>query len=412
MKIAPRICLLVVMLLIACVNNQPKTIKSTECFDLAAIPNLESFHNDTANIQVFAIGESTHGSSTLLATRIELTKILIEKSHFRTVGIEATFNEVLELNKFASGASDENAEIVVKRLGYPFLANVDFTNFLKWLKEYNSRRKSYERVEIFGIDTSVSNAPIKGIMDFVKKYSKSLSLTFDTLFRAVQDSGIYRMEPSLHSSILKPIDPFLEDKLQIAQKLIRIDSQKLISLSSKEEFELLKFNLTMIEQLNDRVQYSISSIKSQNSRDSSMFLNVKNHASATNKVIVWAHNEHIKVNDHSNPQKTMGTFLKNHFANRFANIGIDFGAGKYHKNTSYGLQVDQALTIEKLYTKPDEVGYYDFLRIKDQNCILKARIHSLGALSENWSFQEQVINYAYTGYIYVPVSKELNLLDR
>lgn len=409
MKIAPRICLLVVMLLIACVNNQP-TIKSTECFDLAAIPNLESFHNDTANIQVFAIGESTHGSSTLLATRIELTKILIEKGHFTTVGIEATFNEVLELNKFASGASDENAEKVVKRLGYPFLANVDFTNFLKWLKEYNSRRKSYERVEIFGIDTSVSNAPIKGIMDFVKKYSKSLSLTFDTLFRAVQDSGIYRMEPSLNSSILKPIDPFLKDKLQIAEKLISADSQKLISLSSKEEFELFHFNLTMIKQLNARLQYPINSIKSQNARDSSMFLNVKNHVSKTNKVIVWAHNEHIKANNESNPQKTMGTFLKEHFSNRFANIGIDFGTGTYHKSTPYGLQVDQALNTEKQYEKSNEVGYYNFLRRKDQNCVLKISVHSLGAFSENWSIQEQVINDAYTGYIYLPVSKELNLL--
>jgi erythromycin esterase-like protein len=411
MKIVPCICLLVVMLLVACVNNQPKGLKNNECFELAAIPNLEGFHYDTASIQVFAIGESTHGSSTLLATRIELTKMLIEKDHFMTVGIEATFNEVLELNKFASGASDESAETVVKRLGYPFLANVEFTNFLKWLKAINSKRKSQERIAIFGIDTSVSNAPIKGIMDFAKKYSKSLSLAFDTLFREVQDSGIYRMGSSLYSSSIKPIDPFLKDKLQIAQKLIRIDRQKLISLSSKEEFELFNFNLNMIEQLNDRLQYSINSLKSQNSRDSSMFLNVKNHASKTNKVIVWAHNEHIKANNESNPQKTMGTFLKEHFSNRFVNIGIDFGTGTYHKSTPYGLQVDQALNTEKQYEKSNEVGYYNFLRIKDQNCILKISVHSLGAFSENWSIQEQVINDAYTGYIYLPISKELNLLN-
>lgn len=327
------------------------------------------------------------------------------------IGIEATFNEVLELNKFASGSFDGNAETIVKRLGYPFIANVEFANFLIWLKEYNSERKPHERVEIFGIDTSVSNAPVKGVMEFAKKYSKSLSLAFDTLFSAVRDSGIYRIEPSIYSGNPKPADRFLKDKLQIAENLIKKDSEKLISLCSREEFKLLNFNLNMMEQLNDRVQYSISSIKSQNSRDSSMFLNVINHTSDTTKVIVWAHNEHIKINNVSNPQKTMGTFLQEYFSNRFINIGIDFGTGTYHKNTSYGLQVDQAITTENQYSKPNEVGYFDFSHTKG-DCILRINVHSLGAFSENWSIQEQVINHAYSGYIYVPISKELNLLSR
>lgn len=391
-------------------------VEILNCFKSSSISKFEDYHlcHDSVTADIVALGESTHGSAAILTRKIEITKFLIEHCGFRKIGIEATFSEVLELDKFIKGNSSQNVEASLKRLGYPFLLNVEFRDFLIWLKQHNLSVNSDEVVDIFGIDTSVSNAPIKAIIQFAERYSKPLAIAFDTLFRLTEDSGIYKYDRQFYG--ITRVDSALTAKLTLIGELLGKDSLRLVKLSSVEEFILLKQNLSLLKQLDRRIGYEIGSLESENSRDSSMFLNVMNYVKNDAKIVVWAHNEHIKFNQKTSTKRTMGTLLKDRYHKRFFSMGMDFKSGKYFSNGPGGLRSVQAepigwpfLNVKGVESNGEQ--YFDFSELEKSSCLLKAKVHSIGAFDKAFTIQEETLNQNYSGFIYLSVSNELTLLN-
>ena len=399
----------------ACADQKkPDTHQQTaECLQSYFKEDLYVFPpQDSVKFKIIGIGESTHGSSTLLKSRIKITKQLIEKCGFRSVGIEACADDVYELDNFINKNYKEEIERIIFRMNYPFLANEDFKEFILWLRDYNSTHK-LSKVNIFGFDTSVSNAPVSSMISFANKYSPVLADALDTLMGSVAKEGIYKYD-KYRPNYLIPVDSALEEKVLLLKNLLQEERRDLIAASSIEDVELFEENLEMMGQLLARMKFSLSSIESQTIRDSSMYSNIRRRFenSMTNRIVVWAHNEHLYL-DVQHPKRTLGYYLKAHFEGYFYNIGSDFGTGKYSINSFDGMKTEHAAILDSSFSFYSSGGAFFEFSSLEYKCQTYVRVHSIPAINNSGSMEKGIrLSKSFDAFIFIPMSRELEFLKK
>ncbi|WP_320167762.1 erythromycin esterase family protein [Mangrovibacterium marinum] len=123
-------------------NNRIIEIDTITIKGVAKIPSFE-------NHRIIALGESVHGSKQVQAISYEIIKYLIENENCRLVLLELPFELGLLLNDHVMGYTNENITELLTLIAI----DVDqFTRFINWVKDYNTKTK--KKVAICGIDDS------------------------------------------------------------------------------------------------------------------------------------------------------------------------------------------------------------------------------------------------------------------
>ena len=91
--------------------------------------------------QIVLIGDASHGTHDFYATRVELSRHLIEKKGFQLIALEADWPDTLRVHRYVTGHANETE--VAEALGdfrrFPawMWRNTAMAEFVEWLRGWN-----------------------------------------------------------------------------------------------------------------------------------------------------------------------------------------------------------------------------------------------------------------------------------
>lgn len=310
---------------IQALNENAIEIKSAE-FKLAR-KDFAGFNHLIGNARIVALGENSHGSSSIYKLKLGLVKYLVQNLGFTIFALEMPVADAEVINQyvlFGKGVRED----IIKHLVYKAWQTNEMINIVEWIKAYNKGK--IEKIRFCGFDIQNGAFALKIVEDYAKK----------------SDIGLYKaiLEINRLNQHAKSGHPDWETIYKEATEMYTVfvssnQGKESTSLSTIEHY--LNVYLQSLSQ-NYLTDSTIS-------RDEYMALNVNwilKHWGKGSKMILSADNSHV-----SKVTGKMGDYLQKSFSNRYIAIGFTFNSGRY---SAYGKQ--------KYYeVYPSYPGTYEYL---------------------------------------------------
>jgi erythromycin esterase len=276
---------------------------------------------------IVALGENSHGSSSIYKLKLRMVKYMVENEGFSIFALESPTVEADKINEYVSFGKG-TIEEVIKDLVYPSWQTQEMIDIIQWMKSYNQGAK--EKIEFRGFDMQNGLSALRAVEDFAKINDSTLTaslLELDKLYS----------EPTKDDQKWKLI-------VQKSDEINLYLTSKKYSGADLKYFEKIKHYMNIFSQ-------SLSSdYKSEKAktRDEYMAQNinwlVKNSGDDV-KMILSADNTHI-----TKASGKMGYFLKDWYGDKYLTFGFTYSKGSY---AAYG--------PEKHYeVHPSFVGTYEY----------------------------------------------------
>lgn len=277
----------------------------------------------TDNKMIVALGESVHGSKSMVSLCYRIIKGLVENDSCKLILFELPIDECLLWNAYVLGqVADSTIKEMAENIDRVLLPVTETTNFLAWLREYNSR--SAAKVRLAGVDDVKMEAWLIPLFDYIYAYYK----------------------PALKNELLPLLDSLNRIGRQINYTKIAelVEATSLKALLGEEDYEMLQHVLRQCADIakihNDK---NLCPYRSIFSRDYTMFRNTQKaidlYLDDGEKAAIVAHYGHINKKNQSpfSPAiVSLGYYLSEHYGSSYFPVGIFAGGGAvsvFHKKT-------------------------------------------------------------------------------
>ncbi|MFD6141497.1 erythromycin esterase family protein [Promicromonospora sp. NPDC060271] len=113
-----------------------------------------------ARPRILALGEPTHGESTLHAVRNELLRQLVEQEGYRTIALESDCLTGLLVDDYVTAgedpagtrADDELDDVMARGLSHEWGAFPGNRELVRWMRSFNAGRPASDRLRFAGVD--------------------------------------------------------------------------------------------------------------------------------------------------------------------------------------------------------------------------------------------------------------------
>ena len=360
--------------------------------DNAILKSLSSIIKDAS---IVALGENSHGSSSIYKLKLELIKYLVKEEAFSVFALEMPTVEADYINAYVLKGEGSLSKVIDK-LTYPSWQTKEMIEIIEWIKAYNLQAN--QKVEFRGFDMQDGRAALTNIKAFAEEINDELSVRIreiENLYKESFETG------KLSNSLF--------EKAQHVEQSINYDNYP-----EFKESTIVKINHYMnifIQSLAYNFQ-----IKSAKRRDEYMAENIswilKNSGEKT-RIIISGDNTHI-----TKTGGKMGTMLSTRYKEKYISIGFTYNKGTY---SAYGPK-------EFYEVHPSYIGTYEyyFSESNYQNFLLDLRdvaeipilnkkngFRSIGSRpQETTQFYEINIKDHFDAVIYMEKSKHTQPLKK
>ncbi len=352
-----------------------KYVKAENGFD-----DLKPLNGLVGDARIVSLGECTHGSSEIFSMKHRMLEYLVKEKGFTIFSIEANMPESYALNEYIIDGKGDPKKLMAGMYFWTWNTQ-EVLDMIEWMKKYNET--AAKKIMFTGFDMQTATVASKVVRNYLSSNRPallSLLNEFDSLSRKPQ---MKRNEGNDKFKALKAYAQLLMDSLN----------------ANKPQVYNTDFNWAY---QNARIlwQYACNHFNNP-SRDESMAENVKwiLDQDPSAKIVLWAHNGHIKKDKSGLEYKSMGEYLDKLYGKQMIAIGFSTNEGTYtavqregkkfigldstnnilHKNNSY----------ESLFSTADAANFLlDLRNISDEKertaWILEKRpFLSIGALAMN-----------------------------
>jgi len=341
---------------------------------------------------IVGLGESTHGSQTVVQARIAVLKQLILSGKCGVLAMECPPVQTFVMNAFIQGAIKPEQIDFIKDLA---LANLltdtdEFIEFLNWLRNYNRSSKSI--ASIVGLEPT-----------YTLKQDKKNWINFFYTVLGKRDAEPYIMA-------------FQNENFNV------LDTIKLDPTIFSKEANLLFSYIMQSYKMNDSGDDNNKLNEIFKNRDIYMAKHVQffyNELLASDQMmILYAHNDHLRKTIFSNQEDligrpTLGSQLAEKYGDQYFNISFQFGRGAY---------CIPSLLADRVYSQT--VGYlpkYSFeylasqVPVQESFYIPSSKISkklvstlSIQTLARDYLFSFRNIQKDFDGYVFIQESVPIN----
>lgn len=376
-----------------------------------SIDNIVSNFNtcDTSQIsqiagksKIIGIGESAHGSGSIIQLRSEIIKNLILNHGFKNIVLESSFWGTQKLNEFVRNEYVADTSQAFISMGVGVWINKEMLDFLTWVREYNSNKVDSLKVSLFGCD-------VWGSWDLIQtsKYFRNNTWVLSNLSKESINTldSIANIKGWCSKSIGK-------------KAIVRLHNELLLKCTTNvfntiEENYFAQLVGLAISNINKRGGYRSSVFRDKIMANTILYLTKQK---PDEKFVLIAHNEHVVKSRNSTFLKPMGKHLYKEFGENYQAVAITIINGSiqtYNKETRKIETVSVRAPIAKSVEAISEglvidMGFID-LTANRHNSVLKKKIkmRSIGG-----SYSERHINYSrqklYKGFNSLIVIRESN----
>lgn len=293
--------------------------------DLRDFNNLTALRETLKDVEIFALGENTHGLGQVFKAKADLVKFLHKELGFNLVLFESGFGDgALAWEQFDTLSTEAFTLSFTSNFYYH---SKEILELMKYVKTQDKKLK------IQGFDCQPQQ-------DFLIKRMFQIATPIDSIFAKTVKvefrnfNKLYQFENDKDTiNFYKQRDEFVSF-LDTYDKMLNENEQKLLRLGTTLD------EINAIKKSNQIFTYTYSKIKfgsmtgwpvSANIRDKSLLETVKwfKDNNPETKIIIWAQNSHIENKPFvGNSPNWMGHGLKKTYGSKYYSLGTEVYSGK------------------------------------------------------------------------------------
>lgn len=155
------------------------SLVATHCEPFGSVDGFDpaSLLRRIGDAQVVLIGEATHGTSEFYRVRAHITRALVEQLGFRIVAIEADWPDAARIDRYVRDRHDpdEGRWPAFARFPSWMWRNLEVSDFVQWLREWNLDRPARDRTGFFGLDLYSLYRSIGAVLEYLDREEPSLA---------------------------------------------------------------------------------------------------------------------------------------------------------------------------------------------------------------------------------------------
>ena len=365
--------------LITSINEKLIPLKTlspdTDFNDFAKIKNI---FDDKA---VIGVGEATHGTHEFFVFKHRMLKFLVKEIGVKTLVLEADFAGTQMMNDFVVNGNG-TAEQSIWSMGFSGTTQ-EFINLVNWLRSYNETQLPENKVRFYGCDMQYGVFAAKAIKNYLSQHNSltpEMTMGFDAMNKFI---------PALTG----------KEKAAIRNTVIALAGIKFEDQDTAKN-TLYGHDVRELQQFVDYMdgQSSTFPAKQSDIRDKYMAENCEWIYNYTqhNKMMIWAHNEHIRKSKGSDGFYRMGMYLSKSFLDKYYAMGFDFYSGKMR---SFDMKLKKNVAVDLPPAKDGSSGAI-FSKCNTPNFVLDFKTASADPIVN--SFLNRKIQSSFFGAEFVP----------
>lgn len=291
--------------------------------------DLVPFKKITHDTQIIALGENSHGSSTIYQFKLRLIQYLVKVLGFNLFALECPAAEADKVNAYVLGGKGSGKK-VIKHLIYRSWQTKEMLAIIEWLRKHNLQ--THHKVRFLGFDMQYGQEALAYVTRL-----KHQHVVLTSLLDEVQKHYQKKKKNAQDWKIIQ------EKGREIKQFLATHTSKDFISLSASVYAKSRYFWNIFLQSIH--LQKPVTGHKNRDAylADNIRWLKTHYHNS---KIIISADNDHVRKTTGK-----MGYSLYKTYHNKYLVLGVTFDQGTY-----------QAYGNQKFYkVHPSYTGTYEYL---------------------------------------------------
>jgi erythromycin esterase len=354
--------------------------------------------------RIVQLGETTHGSNEMSATKVELIKYLHEELGYDVLAFESGFAET---NGAYRQLHDLSSTELMKRSIFGVWHTQEVADLFKYLQE---QEKKGDPLTLTGFDIQVMrNLFTKSTYDWIKQVDSSKA----DLFKQAEE-GMMKLQDQKTEDDFVEKQAIINEQYSILGRFVEEHRRELASFSPQQEqdvdillqsLKLRKETLMRYSLPNWRFAHGIPIYDAEKHpmviRDQMMAENLEYLAEKmypTEKIIVWGHNYHVRKNNSKvkyaefgqNFLNSMGDYLPDSFRRQTYTIGIYAYSGA-------SLDSFDNKTVKPVNEEKDPTGLEALLKYGNHSSLFVDFLHAPYNKRTSWIYTPRIA--LYWGYL-------------
>lgn len=389
--------------------SQP--IKSVEtsgdCSDLGFLVKF------TGDARLIGIGEERHSAHEFLQLKRRFVECLVSRQGFRGVLIEAGLPYTAKLNAYIREGKGDVDKLVDGMAYWSLYENDEFIALLKWLKDFNSKAKAGDEVNILGIDMQDPQQGIEAVEAYMLRVDPGFVREMQHRagdFSLFGETGNVMARGRAYKALSEKDYKALSAKLALVRHQLESHRAQYIAKSGEADYLLASEFFHTVEQGHE--MYSLARDKQFGdmfaAREQAMLENVKwqmaNGGDKTRYVLL-SHNNHVakstiysdKNGEGKYDIEPLGMSLARTWPDKYLAIGMTFYRSPalwqvWQNDAAMNVPDADANTLDAaLASTGDALYFLDFRNLAP------------GSPAEAWANQKHYVRRSGAGSVLEPV---------
>jgi erythromycin esterase len=238
--------------------------------------DLEPLRSMVGDADVVGLGDGTHGTSEFFKVKIRVIEFLARELGFDLVAFEGPYPLMQRMNQYVLGGPGDARALVreMKPLFYVFWNCEEIVDFLEFMREYNATRGDRPPLQMAGFDIYEAYGASRAVIEYLRTVNPPAAALAEGQYSCIPQGS-----------------------------MVAIGGCRDAATSVYDAFVLREADYTAItgaSAYRNALQHARVVLQSGEGtgpkRDDNMAENalwLRDHGSATRKVILWAHNAHL-----------------------------------------------------------------------------------------------------------------------
>lgn len=349
------------------------------------------------DVEIFGLGEATHGNKEFQEAKLEVLKVLVEKYGYSAIVLEADFGDCLEANAYIQGAEGDAREIA-NNMDFTLYHTQEMADLFDWMREYNASVSEDKHIRVYGFDMQYPKKGINFLFDYMAKNGIE-GIDVSGLKYIISDEREYPLPEEKSTQVKSELD-----EIKKAIEAVKGNSDDFDTVCALKVIDNTLVNMDYT-QANYVDQYEF--------RDKEMAKNVSwildlEKEIGSGKIMLAAHDGHIgKSSQNVMLKTTMGKELKEKYGDAYYSFGTDFFKSKFNSRVGFSDKIERKnyyvtsadpMAYQAKYTE-DGRYFLDFETLSpEENKAVYDLVHSdvtMGSVGEGFSGVYYLFHSAY-----------------
>ena len=330
-----------------------------------SLDDLNPLKDLIGDARIVSLGECTHGSSEIFSMKHRMLEYLVKEKGFTIFSIEANMPEAYALNEYIVEGKGDPRKLMAGMHFWTWNTQ-EVLDMIEWMKKYNETAKT--KIQFTGFDMQFTVTASKLVRAYLNSKHPDVLYLLNEYDSVIEKKQTGKNESPKNYARLKTISAMLFDTLSAIN-----------TNNTDNQFNWVLQNAKILNQFS-------GNFFGKPSRDESMAENIRwiLDNNPGQKIVLWAHNEHIRMQKDKFGVVRMGNYLKDRYGDSLISIGFSTEEGTYTAATR-GKGVDSSNILIPSQKKSCE---YIFKQVAIGNFIVDLRNLSKTDERTSWFFNK------------------------